>query len=213
MIALVHVLASLSFVAQPARIRPGHLPSIRRPGHLPSIRRGLEPSLSLVPPPQHISSLILLAENDGESTRPVRDLVENDAAVAYLVVLAVLFSFLAYLAVADQRAKRRKEEDMRSVMAATESLREQGNVDAAKVLEREMRRVKKAETKAAEAKGFSLPKPKQPSRVEEEAGNRFDRRVRARSGIDDDGRPIEQDEKPKKRSRARAGRQGRAKRR
>lgn len=143
---------------------------------------------------------MLLAENDGESTRPVADLVENDVAVAYLVVLAFLFSFLAYLALADQRIKKRKQEDMLEVMAATEGLREQGKLEAANVLEREMRRADRAEKREAKAAAKPAARGSEP-----EEGNRFARRIQARSGVDDD------DEKPK-RSGARARRSGRKRR-
>ena len=56
----------------------------------------------------------------------MRDLIENSAATAYLGVLTILVGFLSFLAISDQRAKRRKREDMEAVVAATERLREQG---------------------------------------------------------------------------------------
>ena len=96
---------------------------------------------------------MILAVNDGESTRPARDLIENPAALAYLVVLTILVGFLAFLAISDQQAKQRAreraqrmEEDMQSVMATTQSLREQGKLEEASVLEGELRNMRR-ETK------------------------------------------------------------------
>ena len=60
------------------------------------------------------------------STRPVRDLIENSAATAYLGVLVILVGFLSFLAISDLQMKRRKREDMEAMVAATERLREQG---------------------------------------------------------------------------------------
>tara|TARA_B110001452_G_C15220798_1_gene423236 strand:- start:150 stop:740 length:591 start_codon:yes stop_codon:yes gene_type:complete len=183
-----------------------------RPPLAPFGARRHAPVRAVLPPADGVAAsaslghvLVLLAENDGESTRPVADLVENDVAVAYLVVLAFLFSFLAYLALADQRAKKRKAEDMREVMAATERLREQGKLDEANVLEREMRRADREEKRDAKAAAKSAKKPPIGGQAEPEEGNRFARRIQARSGLDDD------DEKPK-RSGARARRSGRKRR-
>lgn len=189
---LVTTLAPLSFLARP-------LAPFGSRRHAP-VRAVLPLADGSVASSSLGDVLVALAENDGESTRPVADLVENNVAVAYLVVLAFLFSFLAYLALADQRIKKRKEEDMREVMAATERLREQGKLDEAKVLEREMRRADRAEKR--EAKAAAKPAARGP---EPEEGNRFARRIQARSGFDDS------DEKPK-RSGARARRSGKRRR-
>jgi hypothetical protein len=160
------------------------------------------PSLVRAGPVQAtLSPLVLLAENDGESTRPVRDLIENNVALAYLGVLAILVGFLGYLAIADQQAKQRAreraqrmEEDMQSVMATTQSLRAQGKEEEAQVLEREMRRIKRAESRAEKDEA----KAKEPAiRGLPEEGNRFGRRQREKMLPDDD-------EAPKKKSRARA---------
>ena len=97
MALLAAAFAPLSFTPSPA----ARMPLLRRQHLVPA--RHAQPQASLLP-------LQLLAVNDGESTRPARDLFENPAATAYLVVLAVLVGFLSFLAISDQQAKKRARE-------------------------------------------------------------------------------------------------------
>ena len=88
----------------------------------------------------------VIALNDGLSTRPVSDLLENQAAVAYLGVLTILFSFLAYLALADQQAKQRRADGIDQMRSIADQMREDGAVDEANVIEREARLMEKEQT-------------------------------------------------------------------
>ena len=56
-----------------------------------------------------------------EGSQPVSALFENGLAVAYLGVLTILFGFLAYLALADRRAKKRREENLYEMQMVSES--------------------------------------------------------------------------------------------
>ena len=69
------------------------------------------PLASVNEAPASLPSL-LLALNDGESTRPVSDIFENAAAAAYIAVLWVLFGGLAYLAYGDYQQRQRKSEGL-----------------------------------------------------------------------------------------------------
>ena len=69
------------------------------------------PLASVNEAPASLTSL-LLALNDGESTRPVSDIFENPAAAAYIAVLWVLFGGLAYLAYGDYQQRQRKSEGL-----------------------------------------------------------------------------------------------------
>ncbi|KAL1521330.1 hypothetical protein AB1Y20_020997 [Prymnesium parvum] len=123
------------------------------------------------PPRLSLLGLSLVADitvdQGPEGSQPVSALLENGIAVAYLGVLAVLFGFLAYLALADQRAKKRREESMLEMQEVSEALRREGKVVEAEVLEGELKKIKeepqKVQTKRQTA-GF------------EDEGNRFSRR-------------------------------------
>ena len=184
-------LAPLSFTPSPL----ARMPLLRNRQHSVSARLA-QPQPSLLP-------LQLLAVNDGESTRPARDLIENPAATAYLVVLAVLVGFLSFLAISDRQAKQRAkeraqrmEEDMQSVMATTQSLREQGKLEEAQVLEGELKSMRR-ETKRFAAAEQAKDAPAATAEALA-AGNRFGRRAQEQQQLLADNRLADENEKPKK---------------
>ena len=165
-------LAPLSFTPSPL----ARMPLLRNRQHSVSARLA-QPQASLLP-------LQLLAVNDGESTRPARDLIENPAATAYLVVLAVLVGFLSFLAISDRQAKQRAkeraqrmEEDMQAVMATTQSLREQGKVEEANVLEGELKSMRRETKKFVASEAAKDAKPSGPAVLDRNSGNRYGRRA------------------------------------
>lgn len=189
-------LAPLSFTPSPA----ARMPLLRNRQHSASARLA-RPQASLLSG-TGVPSLIL-AVNDGESTRPARDLIENPAALAYLVVLTILVGFLAFLAISDQQAKQRAreraqrmEEDMQSVMATTQSLREQGKLEEASVLEGELRNMRR-ETKDFVAREAAKDAP-QPPKDLRSSGNRYGRRAQEQQQLLADKRLADPNDKPKK---------------
>jgi len=191
MMALVAAAALLPLSFTPVT----RMPLLRSRQHSVSARLAL-PQAPLLP-------LQLLVVNDGESTRPARDLIENPAAAAYLVVLAVLVGFLSFLAISDRQAKQRAkeraqrmEEDMQSVISTTQSLREQGKLQEAQVLEGELKNMRR-ETKrfAAGEKAKDAPKP---TAQQQAAGNRFGRRAQETQQLLADNRLADEKDKPKK---------------
>lgn len=147
----------------------------------------------------------LFALNDGQSTRPVSDLFENPASVAYLGVLTVLVGFLGYLALADRRAKQRRSDGIQEMRDIAERMRTEGDDGEAEILEREARLLeRKAKSSIerltdGESEGLAalLPKPRPPPPDPAEAGNRFMRRQVAE---------LDQEEKPTRKSRRRPAR-------
>ena len=77
-----------------------------------------------------------------EGSQPVSALFQDGLAVAYLGVLTVLFGFLAYLALADQRSKTRREDTLYEMQSVSETLRREGKDEEAAVLEGEVERLK-----------------------------------------------------------------------
>lgn len=71
-------------------------------------------------------STALVAEYREDASSPVSDLFQSPIAIAYLGVLAVLFGFLAYLALASQRAKTRRLESYDEMERVSESLMREG---------------------------------------------------------------------------------------
>ena len=189
-------LAPLSFTPSPAAL----MPLLRNRQHAVSARLA-QPEASLLSG-TGVPSLIL-AVNDGESTRPARDLIENPAALAYLVVLTILVGFLAFIAISDQQAKQRAreraqrmEEDMQAVMATTQSLREQGKLEEANVLEGELRNMRR-ETKDFVAREAARDAP-QPPKDLRSSGNRYGRRAQEQQQLLADNRLADPNDKPKK---------------
>eukprot|EP00966_Prymnesium_polylepis_P084029 1945480-Prymnesium_polylepis.1 len=117
-----------------------------------------------------------------EGSQPVSALFEDGLAIAYLGVLTVLFGFLAYLALADRSAKKRREESLYEMQAVSENLRREGKDVEAAVLEGEMQRLKSKPAPAPQPKpwepggigGAPLNQPKGMTPSDE--GNRFMRR-------------------------------------
>ena len=111
--------------------------------------------------------------NADEGSRPARDLVENPIALAYLLVLAAMAGGLAWLALQDSRNAARREASLLEMQDAAEMLREQGKLEEAAELERDLglQRQPKEPTK---------PKPRglaaDPYGMDEDGGNRFERR-------------------------------------
>ena len=172
-------LAPLSFTPSPF----ARLPLLRNRQHSVSARLA-QPQASLLPLSGTGMTSLILAVNDGESTRPARDLIENPAAAAYLVVLAVLVGFLSFLAISDRQAKQRAkeraqrmEEDMQAVMATTQSLREQGKVEEANVLEGELKSMRRETKKFVASEAAKDAKPSGPAVLDRNSGNRYGRRA------------------------------------
>jgi len=192
-------LAPLSFTPSPV----ARMPLLRSRQHSAPARLA-QPQASLPPLSGTGMTSLILAVNDGESTRPARDLIENPAAAAYLVVLAILVGFLSFLAISDRQAKQRAkeraqrmEEDMQSVMATTQSLREQGKLKEASVLEGElksMRRETKQFVASEAAKDAPNPSPQDLS----SSGNRYGRRAQETEQLLADNRLADPKDKPKK---------------
>ena len=172
--------------------------------HSVSSARLAQPQASLLPLSGTGMTSLILAVNDGESTRPARDLIENPAAAAYLVVLAILVGFLSFLAISDRQAKQRAkeraqrmEEDMQSVMATTQNLREQGKLREASVLEGELKSMRR-ETKKFVASEAAKGAPKPPPQDLQSSGNRFGRRAQETQQLLADNRLADANDKPKK---------------
>lgn len=87
-------------------------------------------------------STALVAEYREDASSPVSDLFQSPIAIAYLGVLAVLFGFLAYLALASQRAKTRRLESYDEMERVSESLMREGKVEEAEALAQEVERLR-----------------------------------------------------------------------
>lgn len=134
--------------------------------------------------------------NSDEGTRPARDLIENPVAAAYLLVLALFGAGLGYLIYSDTQAKARREAAYREQEAAAEMLRAQGLEAEAAVLDRDLKKQVKADSKP---KG----EPSKPKGLAADpydmmdSGNRFERRQ---------SRTAKREKKEKRRAGKRKGR-------
>ena len=154
------------------------LPSLARPSVQASMTHVTE---------QQFALLADYATVLDEGSRPVSDLFQNTAAVGYLGVLTVLFGFLAYLAVADRRAKARREDALDEAIQEMDSvsaeLSAQGKMEESRALSIEAGRLR-TEGPDAQRPGMEMPSfsmPPKPSFMGkdapvEEDGNRFARR-------------------------------------
>lgn len=134
-----------------------------------------------------------LSNADPES-RPARDLIESGPATAYLVVLALFAAGLAWLALADSRAKAKREEGMAEIEAAAERMRADGYAEEAAVLDSELKDMRrKPKPKKEEGAAWGDPR----LRV---LGSAFQPKVGdAAAGFDDDeGSRFERRQKKKK---------------
>ena len=138
--------------------------------------------------------------NADPDSRLARDLFENPVAAAYLVVLALFGGGLAYLLYLDSQAKAKREAALREQEMVIAQFREQGLEEEAKVMEKDLRRERKANMPAPEKpKGLQAP-----VFAEDEGGNRFLRRQKPRT---EEAREAQR-EKRKKRKGKRANRPG-----
>uniref|UniRef100_A0A7S0NZL0 Uncharacterized protein n=1 Tax=Calcidiscus leptoporus TaxID=127549 RepID=A0A7S0NZL0_9EUKA len=119
-------------------------------------------------------SLVLLAD---EGARPVSDLTSNPIASAYLLVLAVLFSFLGWLLYSDVQAKKQRQAGVTEMLEIAADLKTQGKDQEAAAV--------RAEALNLSGRGAEQSAPKKEA-APFEGINRFQRRQQAASDFDDD---------------------------
>ena len=140
---------------------------------LPSLRAAAPIALRAATPRADIlEDLKYQLSNADEGTRPARDVVENPVAFAYIIVLALLGGGLAYLLFLDTQASARNKAALEEQERAVAMMREQGLEAEAAVLEKDLKKERRA----------AKPKPEQPKGLAADPegmspdANRFERR-------------------------------------